>query len=263
MVDELVRVGDRDAILRAVGHAPLVIVGAFLGAILVSGFGTAVLVPGGGGLETVTPVVYAALNALQFVGFLLVGYFYVEHVADRSLVHLRRPTLRDVAWVVLGLVALFVATLFLGVLFRTLGIEEPAANRAVETSREQPLRLLYMAAVSILFVAPGEELLFRGAVQGLFRRALGVAPAIAIASAGFGVVHYVALVGANSGDPTLAGIAVYLTIAAVLGVILGTLYEYTETLLVPVAIHGLWNAYQFLLVYALETGAIDVPAVAL
>lgn len=248
------RARDRDDVLRAILDVPLLIALAFLVGILLSGVGAAALVGPDVTLETIPPLTNAVVTALQFVGFLAVGLVYLDYRDDWSLVALRWPTPRDVGWVVLGLVALFVLNYAYGVVLTTLGIE-PAANQAVESGREQPTLLLYMAAVSILFVAPGEELLFRGLVQGLLRRVVGVGPAILVASILFGVVHWIALVGAGGGEPTLSGILAYVAIAAGLGLVLGTVYEWTKTLAVPVVIHGLWNAVQFLWVYAAETGA--------
>lgn len=91
--------------------------------------------------------------------------------------------------------------------------------------------------LAILFVAPGEELVFRGIVQGLFRQTDGPVPAILFVSVLFGVVHYVALAG--------SGKVTYIVVTLLLGVLLGYVYERTENILVPVVVHGLYNAILF------------------
>jgi membrane protease YdiL (CAAX protease family) len=133
-----------------------------------------------------------------------------------------------------------------------LGIQS-AANNAITQGQQQPEYLLYLIPVALLFNAPAEEFLFRGVVQGLFRKAYGPLPAVVMASALFGVVHYFALGGQGSKWA-------YVAIAAVLGLLLGLLYEKTENLAVPIAVHGIYNALQFYLAYLAATGQIQLPA---
>ena len=47
----------------------------------------------------------------------------------------------------------------------------------------------------------------------------------------------------------------YVAVAGVLGLVLGSVYELTENLVVPVAIHALWNVYVFGSQYLVATGA--------
>lgn len=249
------RSGTAAAALGATTHSALLVLGAFLVASLFSTAGAEALRAVGIAVASPSPGVTAVLVALQFVGFLVVGYWYLARVGDRELVHLERPTLRVAGWIVVGLVGLYALNFVAAAVLATLGIE-PAANRVIVDNRDQPVALLYLAAVSVLFVAPGEELLFRGVVQGLFRRVAGAVPAVAVASMAFGLVHVPALIGVPETDPTVVQLAAYVVIAALLGAVLGTVYERTRTLAAPVAIHGLWNAYQFLAVYAVETGAV-------
>lgn len=249
--------GDRGTMspTTAITHSGGLVVAAFLAGILLSAVGVVYVRAAGIPVESPPPGVNAGLTALQFVGFLAVGYLYLDRVADRDLVFLRWPTLRDAGWVVAGLVGLYAFNLLLSVVLANIGVD-PASNQIVSQNRDTPVAMLYLAVVSILFVAPGEELLFRGLVQGLLRRAFGVAPALVAASAVFGVAHVGALIGGPGADPTLVEIAAYLAIAGGLGLILGAIYERTKSLVVPIVIHGLWNAYQFLLIYGLETGAL-------
>ncbi|MHB9287849.1 lysostaphin resistance A-like protein [Halobacteriales archaeon Cl-PHB] len=248
MDDPLYAVADTETRVRTLAHVLGLVVGAFLAALAFSTLGFAVL--GGLGLRTspMSAEVSAVVSALQFLGFLAVGLWYVEWADARDILHLGRPSLRDAFWILVGLGGLFVLFELLALILTALGVA-PATNTAIESGREQPRLLLYFVVVTIVFTAPAEEFLFRGVVQGLFRRAYGVVPGLLIASGVFGVVHYLALTGGGSK-------VAYLAIAAVLGLVLGAVYEYTESLAVPVAIHGLYNAYQFLLVYAVETGAL-------
>ncbi|MFB6176197.1 MAG: lysostaphin resistance A-like protein, partial [Halobaculum sp.] len=82
-------------------------------------------------------------------------------------------------------------------------------------------------------------LLFRGIVQGEVRRALGPAAAVAFASLLFGAIHYTGV----SGTPGER--LVYVGVAALLGCVLGVLYEYSDNLAVPALAHGSYNAVLF------------------
>lgn len=99
--------------------------------------------------------------------------------------------------------------------------------------------LLWLAVLSILVVAPAEEYLFRGVVQGRLRNSFGPAGAILAASLLFGSLHFGNWVGSPG---TLVGWG--LLIAAV-GVVMGVLYELTGNLAVPIVAHGAYNFVLF------------------
>nr|WP_264475153.1 CPBP family intramembrane glutamic endopeptidase [Salinirubrum litoreum] len=90
------------------------------------------------------------------------------------------------------------------------------------------------AVTSLLFVGPGEELLFRGVVQGRLREAFGPVAAITLGGVVFAVPH---LVAAYTGPGSLVSIGVVFGVSLALG----TLYEVSDTLVVPVVAHGLYN----------------------
>lgn len=190
------------------------------------------------------------LTVVQFLGFGvgLVAYLQVTENWDLLRNHLRVPSLRDVGYAVVGLVALLGAAAAVGQILSALGIEV-AQNQVIALGRENPTFFLYMIPVSLLLVGPMEELLFRGTVQGLLRRAWGPALAVVVASALFGVVHWVALLGTGS----KVG---YVAIAAALGLILGAVYELSDNVAVPAAVHGAYNAVLFGVQYAMVTGLL-------
>lgn len=99
------------------------------------------------------------------------------------------------------------------------------------------------AAVSILFVGPGEELLHRGVIQGRLRDAFGPLVSIVAASAVFAAAHVFGLSGSPAGVWFAVG-----TIFAI-SLVLGYAYERTGNLVVVMAIHGLYNAILFCLAY--------------
>lgn len=237
-MDDLFRHADTQTRLQAVGHALGVVLAAFLIGAFVLPIAVLVLVDPFYPLrvgEDLTMEGNLLLTMVQFSGFVLVAVGYVRW-QDVDLYDVSVPSLRDVGWMALGFVLLFAVAYGLAIVIELLGLQT-ATNAVVETGRDNPRFFLYMIPVSLLFIGPGEELVFRGVVQGYLRRAYGVVPAIVVASLLFGVAHYLALVG--------EGRLTYIAIATGLGLVLGTVYERTGNVVVPTIIHGSWNAMLF------------------
>jgi len=208
------------------------------GFVLVDGFG---YVPG--------PAVSLLLSALllQGVAFGTVAYVYTRRTnADHRFVDFRIPSLRQFALVVVGWVVAF--ALNAGVSLLTQATGTPVAqNDVTATGLAHPGVLLWLVPVALLLIGPGEELLFRGVVQGTLRERFGPVPAIATASVLFGVAHALTLSG------SIEGRLVYMAAIAVIGLVLGGLYEYTDNLTVPALVHGAYDATLFALIYVLTT----------
>ena len=153
---------------------------------------------------------------------------------------LRRPTIRDAGWTVGGILAFFVLYGALNLVISTLGVPV-AKNQVAQVGAQNPEVLLLLVPFSLLFVGPGEELLFRGLIQGTLRRAFRPWRAILLASTIFAVSHATAL----SGDGQLT----YMAIVFVLALVLGAVYEHVENLVIPAMIHGVYNAVLFAALY--------------
>lgn len=89
------------------------------------------------------------------------------------------------------------------------------------------LSLPWILALSVA-AGVGEELLFRGFLQGGVATLLGPGPALIIVSLVFGMLHAVT--------------PAYAVYATLLGLYLGGLYQLTGSLLVPVVVHALYDA---------------------
>ncbi len=242
--------------LQSVAHSLALVIAAFVVGIALSLAGLLLLaslgVPVGQG-DSLTAEATAIGSALQFVGFIAVGLGYLRWRDDAAdLFDVGLPSLRDIGWALLGLVGLFILLNVLAAVIAWLGLQV-ADNAAIIAGREQPILLLYLLAVTVFFTAPAEELIFRGLVQGLFRRAYGPIGGVLLASALFGVAHYVALGGGGSK-------AVYVLIAGALGLLLGAAYEKTENLVVPILIHAGYNSIIFYVTYLAATGAVEMPS---
>lgn len=227
-------------------HSILLVLGAFVVASLFISVGAGIA--GAVGVGADSPAAQLVDTALNFLGLLAVPLGYLAWREDWSLVGADSPTVRDLVAIVVGAAVLIVFMNGAEQFVSWLGFE-PAENAAVERGRDTPTLFLYYLPVVIFLNAPAEELLFRGVVQGLLRRAYGVVPGILGAAAIFGLVHYSALVAAGSAGA-------YIIIALGSGIILGVLYEYTENLLVPIVVHAIWNCLVYLSLYLETTGGL-------
>jgi membrane protease YdiL (CAAX protease family) len=92
----------------------------------------------------------------------------------------------------------------------------------------------------------GEELYFRGYVQGALRKRHSARYAILVAATLFAVRHYMQMLLLLPKYPVFAATA-WVLMAFPLGIVLGIAYERTKSLWVPVAIHYLFNLIPFLM----------------
>ena len=185
-----------------------------------------------------TPILVGATAAGQLCMF-GVGYLYYRY-RDLS-VPVALPSLRELGYAAVGVVAAIAAAVVLSMLLTSLGLLPSSVIG--ETAAADPTYLLGLAALSIVVVAPVEEFVFRGVIQGRLRDRFGAVPGIAGASLLFGSLHL-----ANySGNP-VAIVAGALMIAVV-GSIFGALYERTGNLAVPVLVHATYNTILFGLSY--------------
>ncbi|MDZ7701928.1 MAG: type II CAAX endopeptidase family protein [Halobacteriales archaeon] len=228
--------------LRALGIA----LGAALAGILSAVVLTLVAVLVVSGLGVGLGVIGSVLLTLALtagVAFGGVSLAYVRYRGlGRSFIGVRLPTPRDLAWVGGGYLLAFLSVLVASVLVGLIGAD-PAPNQLSQAGLEEPALLLLLVPISLFLVGPGEELLFRGVVQGTLRRSFGPVGAVTIAAAIFASVHFVALTG---------GVSARLTTIAILflpSLVFGAAYERTGNLAVSALIHGLYNSTLAVLLY--------------
>jgi len=142
-------------------------------------------------------------------------------------------SLSNVGYLVVGVVVAIGLAVGLSVLLATLDLLPGSVIG--ETAITNPTYLLGLAALSVVVVAPVEEYVFRGVIQGRLSQRFGPVASIVGASLLFGSLHL-----ANySGNP-VSIVAGALMIAAI-GTVFGTLYERTGNLAVPVLAHAIYN----------------------
>jgi len=238
--------------LRAVGVGAAITVAGFLAAVPL-GFvvGNAVDLLG---IEfSFTAGFVLSTILLQGTAFPLtaVGYLQLRGLSV-SFVKARLPTLRDVLWIVSGYVLVF--ALVIALLALVISLDAPTASRTDQAALQYPGTLIWLIPLSLLVIAPGEELLFRGIIQGRLRESFGPVGGVVLASATFAPAHILALTG------SLQALAVTIAVLFVPALVFGMTYELTDNLVVPSVIHGAYNATLFGIVYiGLRYGPTQPP----
>jgi len=234
--------------LQHIGEAIVVIIVAYICA----GIAVSLLDPLIGGLAArveSTDVTQIAQTVIQFAAMMGVVGWYAKLLETEQFLPFRLPDGPTAGIIAGGTILLLVCQYVINQLLQWADFA-PGANQAVLAGAGDPTYFLIMVPVSILFVGPAEELLFRGAVQGRLRQSWGVWPAIITATVLFGLVHIPAITGGFGAQLS------YALLVGILGLLLGYLYEYTGNILVPSLIHGAYNATLFGMLYLLEIGAL-------
>jgi membrane protease YdiL (CAAX protease family) len=237
-----VSLGEASSPVRSVLVAVAVaIVGIVAGTALVFGSLTAVQASG----VRITPLgfIVASLVLLQGVAFggVALGYLRYRGLTTDYL-GVRIPSLPEVGAVVVGYVTA-IGVAITGAIVVTASGLQAGSNQAAQLGAENPEVLLLLIPASILIIGPGEELLFRGVVQNRLRETFGAVPAIALASAIFAAIHFVALSG-GAGARLVSIVVLFFP-----SLVFGAVYEYSKNLVVPALVHGIYNATLFTLLY--------------
>jgi len=184
-----------------------------------------------------------SLVSIQGVAFGGVALLYLRFRGRPvTTVGLRLPSVRELLIVVAGYATAFVAAITGAIVIGITGA--PAGeNQVAEFASADPTVLLWLIPASFLLIGPGEELLFRGIVQGRLRETFDRVPGVVLASALFAAVHFVALTGGAGGR------LVTITILFFPALVFGAVYEITDNLVVPALVHGAYNATLFALAY--------------
>lgn len=168
------------------------------------------------------------------------GLFNTEKILDK----------KDAYFTLIGIVSLLVLN-YISEYIITYFEFKKATNNIINIGQStEPVFFLYMIPIMIIFVGFGEEILFRGIVQGGFRKYLSIKKSIVFASIIFSLLHIPAI------DGSIYSRIPYVLITFTLSLILGYIYERTENIIVVSLIHGLYNSVLMLQNYALEASLI-------
>lgn len=181
------------------------------------------------------------------IGFGVVGAVYIWRWLDEFQLDGLGPD--ELRWIIGGtILSLFVA-LGLQVLYEAVG--GPSGSALItEAIVTDPSFAATYALVSVFLVAPGEELLFRGAIQERLELVFNSQLAIVGGSLLFAAPHFFNIVGSGT-----TGLFAVVTIFVV-SLVWGTAFHRTENLAVPILIHGLYNTGLALVGYLSVVGVI-------
>ncbi|WP_255169516.1 CPBP family intramembrane glutamic endopeptidase [Natrononativus amylolyticus] len=193
------------------------------------------------GFDFESTAVFVTLLLGGQIGFFAAGYLYVRRYG--LAVRLARPDRRDLSYAAGGTIVALVFATGASIVLEFLGLTPESVLEGFVTA--DPLILIWLALLSIVVVAPAEEYLFRGVIQGRLRNTFGPASAIVVASLLFGSMHFGNWTGSLA---TVVGWALLIT---GVGVVMGVLYERTNNLTVPIIAHAVYNCFLFIAGYLL------------
>lgn len=183
-----------------------------------------------------------SLLALQGIGFPVTAWAYLRYrEADWSYLGIKVPDLREVGIIVAATIGALVVAFMMLILVQVVGA--PTAERTDQELLMNPDVLLALIPLAFLVIGPGEEILFRGVIQTVYREHFSAPVAILLASAAFAPAHIVSFTGSAT------ALFVSISILFVPSIVFGAVYEYTGNLVVPAVTHGFYNAVLFGLVY--------------
>lgn len=153
-----------------------------------------------------------------------------------EIIHWKKLSYKEYfKWIFVGIILLLSANFSINMITSIIGVET-SSNVLFDVADENPEYILYFIPVMLLLIGPVEELMFRGILQSVLRESYGMNIGLFIASLVFGLIHIPAAGGLSQGA------LVYVLVTFTLGYILGYIYEYKKSLLIPILIHGIYNA---------------------
>ena len=221
----------------------------------------------------VTAVVLTLIAALEN-SVLSWSPFYIVYALLALAIPLMLKTyrfgsLRDVRWwhwlvgIVAAVLIQLVGGLFLGLLVPQLfaGLEDTAAGTnpadissaliamyetaaARLNSDPQTIQTAYMTMI-FLWAAVGEELFYRGYMQGTLQKQTGFNKAMLISAGFFALRHATQLLLLWPNYPVVAAVA-WMIFSFLFGILMSYLYKRTNSLFLPIFIHFVLNALPLL-----------------
>lgn len=197
-----------------------------------------------GHLPTAGPLSRLAIVVVLYgAGLAAVGVGYLALTGRLGDLRPDRPDAEEVR-----LVAAVTALLVLAWIVAVVGLGVPFAGNALTAQADGGFRisLVLLAGLSLVVIAPTEELLYRGVVQASLYDVTSRRRAVVVASVPFALAH-VPTVYADTSEPSAVG----LSLAAIFGLslVFGWLHARTDGIVAPTAVHGGYNCLVFCLLY--------------
>ncbi len=186
------------------------------------------------------------------MGLLTAFLFYMRRTkTSLEFLDIRFPTRRDLLYVLLGLVVLFLILIIFGAIFEYFGAE--TTSHSVENLiYSNPKIMLLLIPISLFLVGPLEELLYRNIIQKSLYNSFSPVGSILISSIIFSAVH----ISAYSGGELLQNplpVLNALFVIFILSVIIGFVYYQTKNLVTAALLHGIYDSIIFAAFYVNTT----------
>lgn len=152
-------------------------------------------------------------------------------------VRVRRPTPRDVAWLVSIVITVPVLAGLVGHALAAVGVTASEPHGEAFALYDHPTAIPAVLVGLYLFAAPAEELVYRGLIHGRLRGAFSTRERVLIAGVLFGFMHL--LVGFLTPSAGLVGAVRWGMTACVPGFVWGLAYERTDNLAVTAVAHAI------------------------
>lgn len=177
-----------------------------------------------------------SITNLAFYGSLFVLYIGLFLPAwHRTISHFFQTKTKQGMVIAIGVAGMFAAMMVLGSIYLFLGIDEQAENQAIlEMQLNGPLfDRIALIVFAVLFAPFVEEMMFRLAGFRLLKKIKGLPSwgVIVLTALLFGSIHVL-------GDDFIQ--VIYY---AGLGLVLGTIYHYSNNILAPIAVHMVFNLF--------------------
>lgn len=166
--------------------------------------------------------------------FVTIAYLSVQNNLDKLRVSY--PSKQEIKYIFIVTGGILTAYVLYTVVSSYIGIET-ADHTISQASEQNPLLPLIMIPVSLFVIGVWEEVVFRGFLHEKLRTAVKPEYIISIASVIFAILHV--------GSYESQGIVTALLFLFLISCAIGIAYEKTRNLIVPILIHGLYDAVLF------------------
>lgn len=176
------------------------------------------------------------MTVIQGAIFTLVTIAYLSIQDTLDTLSVSYPSKQEFTYVFLATCSILVAYVLYTVISSYIGIET-ADHTISQASEQNPMLPLIMIPVSIFVIGVWEEVVFRGFVHEKLRLAFKPEYIIGIASFIFAIIHV--------GSYESQGIVPTILFLFMISSVIGFAYEKTQNLIVPILIHGFYDAVLF------------------
>lgn len=187
-------------------------------------------------VSSMSPVSVVVLIGAAEVPFAIIAYLYFYNSSAQLLTE--EVTKSSTTYILIAPLLALVVGVGFTLLFQELGFSgRPFLKGQEVVSKETRIALVFL---SILVIGPAEEYFFRGGLQAVLRESFGLIGTVGVASVLFLLVHV----------PNVTEAKLPIALASLSGVfafslLAGFAYEKTQSLVVPIVMHGAYNAVIF------------------